>query len=507
MVNMQINFRAVKRTAAVMLSAALLALSMPAVPADAASKGFYVSGTSIKDANGNDFVMRGVNIAHAWYNSRTATSIKGAANNGANTVRVVVADGKKWSRTTKSTLTSIVNECRKNDLVCILEVHDATGSDSTSDLKAAVDYWTANKSVLQGNEKYVILNIANEWYGSWDGSSWAEGNRSAVKSIRKAGINNMIMVDCAGWGQYPDSIKDYGKSVFNADSQKNTVFSIHMYEYAGGDPSTVKKNIDNALGIGVPVVIGEFGGQHTNGDVDEATIMSYCTKKNVGYLGWSWKGNSSDLSYLDIANDWAGTSLTSWGNTLINGSYGIKKTSKKCSVFTGGSSSSSGSSSSGNSSSSSSSSGNSSSSSSSSGSSSSSSSGSSSKSDPYISLFWGKNSAGAWGQPVSVTTAKNGGTFDAANFRKNGYFYVEYTNSAPKQIELILQSWSGGGSWAKVQAYEFGSANGHSYAKFSYNDCVNAFGTSNFSSYLDRIHVGCMQNTTTVYSVCCCYPK
>ncbi len=487
MVNMQTNLKAVKRTATAMLSAMLLALSMPAVPADAASNGFYVSGTSIKDANGNTFVMRGVNIAHAWYSSYTSTSIKGAADNGANTVRVVVADGKKWSKTSKSDLQSIVNECKKNDLVCILEVHDATGSDSTSDLNAAVNYWIENKSVLQGNEKYVILNIANEWYGSWDGYSWAEGNKSAVKSIRNAGIDNMIMVDCAGWGQYPDSIKDYGKSVFNADTQKNTVFSIHMYEYAGENSSTVKKNIDNALGIGVPVVIGEFGGQHTNGDVDEGTIMSYCTQKNVGYLGWSWKGNGSDLSYLDIANDWSGTSLTSWGNTLINGSNGIKKTSKKCSVFTG-SSSSSNSSSSGNTSSSNSSS-------------------SSSSGDSYVSLFWGQSSAGAWGQPVSVMTTKNGGSFDASNIKKKGYFYVEYTNSNRNQIELILQSWSGGSGWAKVQAYEFGSANGHSYAKFSYNDCVNAFGTSNFSSYLDQVHVGCMKNSTTVYSVCYCYPN
>lgn len=475
-----------KRAAAVMLSTLMLAVTATDLPANAASKGFYVSGTDIKDANGNTFVMRGVNIAHAWYSSYTETSIKGAADNGANTVRVVVADGKQWSKTSKSDLNNIVDQCKKNDMICVLEVHDATGSDNTSDLNAAVDYWIENKGVLQGNEKYVILNIANEWYGSWNGSSWAEGNKTAIKNIRKAGIENMIMVDCAGWGQYPDSIKDYGKSVFNADSKGNTVFSIHMYEYAGGNSSTVKKNIDNALGIGVPVVIGEFGGHHTNGDVDEATIMSYCKQKNVGYLGWSWKGNSSDLSYLDISNDWSGTSLTSWGNTLINGSNGIKKTSKKCTVFSGSSSSSS---------------------SSSSGSYSSSGSSSSESGDPYVSLFWGESTAGPWGQAVSVMTSKNGGSFDASNIKKNGYFYVEYSNNNKKQIELILQSWSGAEGWAKVSAYEYGTANGHYYAKFSYNDCVNAFGTSNFSGYLDQVHAGCRKNTTTVYSVCYCYPN
>lgn len=41
------------------------------------------------------------------------------------------------------------------------------------------------------------------------------------------------MVDCAGWGQYPKSIADAGQSVLQSDSQKNIMFSIHMYEYAG----------------------------------------------------------------------------------------------------------------------------------------------------------------------------------------------------------------------------------------------------------------------------------
>ena len=37
---------------------------------------------------------------------------------------------------------------------------------------------------------------------------------------------------------------------------------------------------------------------------------------------------------------------------------------------------------------------------------------------------------------------------------------------------------------------ETGYANGHKYSKFSYDDCVTAFGTSNFAGQLDQIHVG-----------------
>ena len=297
------------------------------------TSGFSVNGTIIRDANGKEFVMRGVNIPHAWYRDKTETSIKAAANLGAHVVRIVCADGGQWEKTTRDEIQTIVDICKENHVVCILEAHDATGSNNISDVEKCADYWIEMKDILNENSKYVILNIANEWAGEWNGANWAEGNKKAIQKVRDAGITNMIMIDSAGWGQYPDSIKDYGKSVFESDPNKNTVFSIHMYEYAGGNATTIRNNIDNCLGIGVPVVIGEFGGQHSNGDVDEETIMSYCTEKNVGYLGWSWKGNNSDLAYLDVSNDWEGTSLTEWGNALFYGDYGVKNTSKICSVY------------------------------------------------------------------------------------------------------------------------------------------------------------------------------
>ena len=470
-----------KRMLSLLMTFFVLALSISGVSgisgfsttASAASNGFYVNGTSIYDANGNIFKMRGLNIPHAWFSSYTETSIKAAASLGANTVRVVLSDGQIYSKTSSGEVEYIVNLCKQNNLICILEVHDTTGSDSTSYLNNAVNYWIELKNLLNSNTKYVILNIANEWYGSWNGSAWAEGYKSAIKSLRNAGINNMLMVDCAGWGQYPDSIKYNGKEVFNADSQRNTVFSIHMYEYAGGDSTTVKTNIDNALSIGVPVVIGEFGAQHTNGDVDEQTILNYCAQKGVGYLGWSWKGNGSGLEYLDISNTWDGSSLTDWGNTLFYGTNGIKSTASVCSVYGGSGSSNS----------------------------SSSNSSSSTSNSSYASLFYGSASASGWNQAVSVATTRAGGSFDPANIKAGGNFYVEYKGTSGK-VELILQSYSGGATWAKVTASETGTANGNYFAKYSYENCVSAFGNSNFSSYLDMIHVGAAGASLKVVSVC-----
>lgn len=450
----------------------IMALFLSLVPSgkmQAANGGFQVNGTKLYDANGNEFVMRGANFPHAWYSNQYQTAIPAIAAKGFNCVRIVVADGQQYTKTSKSELENLVKLCKENKLVAILEVHDATGNDSRDSLNQAVNYWKEMKGVLQGNEAYVIVNIANEWYGTWDdGSSWKDGYVSAVKSLRDAGIKNTLMVDCAGWGQYPQVIFDYGQTVLNADSQKNTMFSIHMYEYAGGNAQTVKSNMDNVLNKNLCLTIGEFGGRHTNGDVDEDTIMSYAKEKNVGWLAWSWKGNGSDWYYLDIANDWAGNSLTSFGDRVINGANGITSTSSRCTVFggsTGGGET-----------------------------------GDKDNDDKSVTnLFYGSATAYGWNQAVSANTIKNGGNVDTSKFRDNGYFWVEYNGNEGK-LELILQSWSGGAGWAKVAPTETGrTSNGTCYAKFSQQACKNAFG-SDFSK-LDAVHVGAVGEYLNVISV------
>jgi len=305
--------------------------------AHAAGTGFYVNGTTLYEASGKPFVMRGVNHAHTWYKNDLAAAIPAIAATGANTVRIVLSNGGQWTKDDQASVQNILSLCEQYKLIAVLEVHDATGSDSTSTLQAAVDYWIGIKNALIGKEDRVIINIANEWYGTWDGPAWANAYKTMIPKLRAAGLNHTLIVDAAGWGQYPASIHNYGTDVLASDPQKNVVFSIHMYEYAGGDAATIKSNIDGVLNKGLACLIGEFGPKHTGGDVDEATIMSYTQQKGVGWLAWSWYGNNSDLNYLDLASGPAG-SLTSWGNTVVNGTNGIKTTSVPAAVFGGGAS-------------------------------------------------------------------------------------------------------------------------------------------------------------------------
>lgn len=297
-------------------------------------KGFYVDGTKLYDANGNEFVFRGINHSHTWFRDQDDVALEAIAATGANSVRLVLSNGGQWTKETKEEIAALVDKCKELKMVVILEVHDATGYDDTASLEAIADFWIEMKDVLIGNEAYVILNIANEWIGQWQSGTWAKGYKSVIPRIREAGITNLIMVDSAGWGQYAKCIKDKGMEVFESDPLKNTMFSVHMYGSAGGSAGKIEENLTYALAQDLCICVGEFGYTHSDGDVDEEFLMQYCCDNGIGYLGWSWKGNGGGVEYLDIATEWDGSVLSSdWGENLINGENGIRKTSKICSVF------------------------------------------------------------------------------------------------------------------------------------------------------------------------------
>ena len=305
-----------------------------APPSDSAVSGFHVSGTKLLDKNNNEFVMRGINHPHSWYRDMDETAITAIAATGANCIRLVLSDGVQWSRDDADTISALIDMCEKNELVAIVEVHDATGYNDVDSLRTAADYWIEVKDALEGTEDRVILNIANEWIGGWDSRTWGSGYTEVIPKLREAGIKNTIMVDAAGWGQYGKSIADKGAQVFLSDPDANTMFSVHMYGSSGRNEKKITKNLRYASDQGLCVCVGEFGWKHSDGDVDEDFIMRYCTENDLGYLGWSWTGNSGGVEYLDITNAWDGSELTpEWGVNLIEGEYGIRATSKKCSVF------------------------------------------------------------------------------------------------------------------------------------------------------------------------------
>ncbi|NGY64693.1 cellulase family glycosylhydrolase [Lentzea sp. NEAU-D13] len=302
--------------------------------------GLHVEGTRVVEANGTPFVMRGVNHAYVWYptQNRAFADMKSF---GTNTVRVVLGSGQRWGPTPAAEVTNVISLCKQNKMICVLEVHDTTGygeQSGAASLDQAATYWVGVANALKGQENYVIINLGNEPFGNNASVSatWASATSSAISRLRGAGLQHLIMADAPMWGQdWQNIMRDNAAAVFNADPQRNTVFSIHMYGVYD-TAAEINAYFDAFRTAGLPLVVGEFGLNHSDGDPDENTIMAQAQARGLGYIGWSWSGNSSDVAYLDMTNSFNPASLTPWGERFLNGANGVRQTSKEATIFGGG---------------------------------------------------------------------------------------------------------------------------------------------------------------------------
>jgi mannan endo-1,4-beta-mannosidase len=310
-----------------------------AAPSAYAATGITVSGTKILEANGNAFVMRGVNHAHTWYPTRTTQALADIKALGANTVRVVLGSGRRWTANSAADVSNVIAQCKANRLICVLEVHDTTGygeEGAAATLDQAVDYWISIKSALTGQESYVVLNIGNEPWGNTGASGWTAATTGAITRMRAAGFQHALMVDAPNWGQdWQFVMRDNAASVFAADSLRNTIFSIHMYGVFD-TAAEITDYLARFRSADLPLVIGEFGNLHSDGDPDEDTILATAQAQGVGYLGWSWSGNGGGVEYLDMTTNFDKNALTSWGQRILNGANGIKATAREATIFGGG---------------------------------------------------------------------------------------------------------------------------------------------------------------------------
>ncbi|WP_055571330.1 cellulase family glycosylhydrolase, partial [Streptomyces prasinopilosus] len=327
---------------AAVLVTALLGLLLPLLslgtPAHAAPTGFRVEDGRLLEASGNDFVMRGVNHAHTWYADRIG-SLAHIKAKGANTVRVVLSSGDRWTANDAADVANVVAQCRQNRLICVLEVHDTTGYGEQSGavtLSRAADYWIGVRSALTGQEDHVIVNIGNEPHGNTGYANWTADTKAAIRKLRDAGFDHTLMVDAPNWGQdWAFTMRDNAASVFAADPDANTVFSIHMYGVFD-TAAEVGDYLNRFVSARLPIVVGEFGHDHSDGNPDEDAILAVTQQLGLGYLGWSWSGNGGGVEYLDMVTDFDPDRLTGWGRRLFDGVNGIAATSEEAEIYSSG---------------------------------------------------------------------------------------------------------------------------------------------------------------------------
>lgn len=306
-------------------------------PSEVLSSGFFVVDGRLYDKFGNDFVIRGVNNAHVWFDTDDRwlayDALDDISDLGFNTVRIV------WetNRGAPSLLRQIVQGVVDQEMIPMIELHDVTGSSSAAELMRMAEYYAQGevRQILLDFEDFLLVNIANEWSGS--SGDYRSAYQSAVQLLRDSGVNHTLVIDANGYGQNADSVLDNAGALLESDPQHNLLFSVHMYEsYAGASGrGRVTQVLEQAASAEIPLIVGEFGWQHGTPPqaIDAAFIMAECARLHLGYIPWSWKGNSQDLSYLDLAVDWEGQQLTDWGSNVADDPNGIGATSLRASIF------------------------------------------------------------------------------------------------------------------------------------------------------------------------------
>jgi hypothetical protein len=125
-------------------------------------------------------------------------------------------------------------------------------------LSAIVSTWVAQASQWTKLDKYLIVNVANEW-GPANSTVWRDSYISAIARLRAAGYTGAILVDSGGCGQDAADLSEYSQAVFESDPQRNLIFAAHLY----GGTNDYSASIQNVR-KGNPTVITLAGNSPTH---------------------------------------------------------------------------------------------------------------------------------------------------------------------------------------------------------------------------------------------------
>ncbi|MBS2099358.1 cellulase family glycosylhydrolase [Carboxylicivirga linearis] len=297
---------------------------------------FTVNDGKLLDANGQEFVIRGMNVPHAWFPDQSYEALNELTKYNVNCVRIVWESGKEASE-----LEKVVARCVDLQMIPMVELHNATGDSTETKLLEMVDYYTSDqmKNIIIKYEQYLLLNIANEWGDhTMTDEYWRDSYLKAIQKMRDAGYRTTLVIDASGWGQNISPIITYGKDLNDADPMHNILFSVHMYG-SWNDVEKIRSNLRKVKQLKLPLIIGEFGYNFNEGDnnlackVNHEVLLEECQNLQIGYLPWSWTGNNEANQWLDIVSreDWK--SLTNWGDDVMNSPEGIKLNALKATLF------------------------------------------------------------------------------------------------------------------------------------------------------------------------------
>lgn len=288
-------------------------------PSYNSGNGFFVYDGKLYDPNGNEFRLRGVNRCHFDSNSQP-----GISNSHANAVRVFMYKLSYGAASYAEVIKTQHIAYNEVPILSMPQFPDGTatsGNQSTSELSAGVAWWVANAATFTPLNKYLIVNIANEW-GPSNSTVWRDAYISAVARLRAAGYTGPLLIDAGGSGQDELDISTYGPAVLASDPQKNLIFAFHLY----GGTTTIEAPLASVSGKVItlsssaathPFTSNFDGSNNSYSGITKVVIRSPSGElttvpvlQNVGGERGAWTITATE----DVPEVAPGSTVYDWGN-------------------------------------------------------------------------------------------------------------------------------------------------------------------------------------------------
>lgn len=313
-----------------------------------------VKDGKILDPNGQPFIFRGITVNHMAAPDKAVQAIKDAAAAGANAVQVEIAANVYNDEPiiTGEELRSVIQACKENKVVCVLEPNDVAGYPSARGAASpdqTIGFWGYQaRDAIAGQQDYVIIGMGNQALGDIRAGEYTSRMQTYVANYANALPGFLIMIDGSNWGQ--DASKEMQAFAAQKYFAQRVIYSVEMFD-AYTSPEQVRDYIASFAQIGAPLVIGGFGiGPYyhphnivrlpaigTTVPLPANSVMQYAEEFGAGYFAWNW--SSSTSTGLELVTNWDATALTPWGELAINSANGIKATAKLATHFSSNSSS------------------------------------------------------------------------------------------------------------------------------------------------------------------------
>ena len=281
------------------------------------------------EANGHDFVMRGVNHPHIWFTAHQRVRRHQGARRQHRAGRArqrQALDGTADRRRQRHL------PVQANRLICVLEVHDTTGygeEGAAVSLDEAVDYWISQKSVLVGQENYVIINIGNEPNGNTNPVSGPPTPPPRSSGCAATASSTRIMVDAPNWGQdWQFVMRDNAADGAWTPTRRSNTMLL--------DPH-VRRLQHRRRDHRLPRPFQTRGCRWSSASSAATTpTATSTTRRSCPRPGARDRlprlvveRQQRRREYLDMATNFNPNQLTSWGQRIFNGPNGIKATSTR----------------------------------------------------------------------------------------------------------------------------------------------------------------------------------